>query len=85
MTTSFAYFARGNILASFYIQPMGCVLAILSIMAFWTALYMAATGRAVNHLLNRLPVKWLGLFFMWFGLTAWAWKIFIHLTHHDGW
>jgi hypothetical protein len=85
MTTSFAYFARGNIVASFYIQPMGCVLAALSIMAFWTGMYLALTGRPVHRLLDRLPVKVIGLFFMWFGLTAWAWKIYIHITHRDGW
>jgi len=85
MTTSWAYFARGNIVASFYIQPMGCVLAGMSIMVFWTGLYMAATGRAVHRLLDRLPVKLIVMFFMWFGLTAWAWKIYIHLSGHDGW
>src|SRR5688572_14176698 len=30
MTTSFAWFARGNLLASFYVQPIGMVLALLT-------------------------------------------------------
>src|SRR5450432_1206527 len=45
MTTSFAWFARGNLLASFYIQPMGALLALLTVAAFWAGLYEAFTGR----------------------------------------
>jgi hypothetical protein len=85
MTTSFAYFSRGNIAASFYIQPMGCVLALLSIAAFWSALYVACSVRAAHRLLDYLPVKSIGFFLFWFGLAAWAWKIYIHITHRDGW
>ena len=85
MTTSFAYFARGNIVASFYVQPMGCVLAMLSVMVFWSGLYLAFSGRAVHRLMHQLPVKWMGFFLVWFGLAAWAWKIFIHVSHRDGW
>src|ERR1700743_937593 len=40
MTTSFSWFTRGNLAASFYIQPMGCVLAILCAAGFWIGLYM---------------------------------------------
>jgi hypothetical protein len=85
MTTSFAYFSRGNIVASFYIQPMGCVLAALSIMVFWFCLYLAISGRAVHRQFDRLPMNLLGFYFISFGLGAWAWKIIIHITHHDGW
>src|SRR5450432_3468050 len=45
MTTSFAWFARGNLLASFYIQPMGALLALLAVITFWTGAYIAFTGR----------------------------------------
>src|SRR5689334_15070226 len=41
MTTSFAHFVRGNIIASFWVQPMGTVLALMATMTFWTALYIA--------------------------------------------
>src|SRR5215213_6838704 len=41
MTTSFAWFVRGNALASLYVQPMGFVLAVLVAAAAWTAGYIA--------------------------------------------
>src|SRR5919112_1444615 len=43
MTTSFAWFVRGNIPASLYIQPMGTLLAAGAAATFWAALYIAAT------------------------------------------
>jgi hypothetical protein len=85
MTTSFAYFARGRILASLYVQPMGTLLAFMAAMVFWVGTYEALTGRAFHRLLQILPAG----YYLWtlFGLAlvAWAWKIFIHLTHRDGW
>ena len=50
MTTSFSWFARGNLLASFYIQPMGTVLAVIAVIAFWSGLYVAVSGRAAHRL-----------------------------------
>src|SRR5688572_24402045 len=44
MTTSFAWFVRGNVLASFYTQPMGTALATATVLGFWSALYVACTG-----------------------------------------
>src|SRR3954471_20120678 len=41
MTTSFAWFVRGNWLASFYVQPMGFILALLCAMIFWSGLFIA--------------------------------------------
>jgi Protein of unknown function (DUF2752) len=85
MTTSYAWFARGNFLASVYVQPMGFLLALLTVMAFWTGLYVAATGRAVYQLMSRGPTRYYvpGLF-AW-AIIAWGWKIFIHLHGIDGW
>ena len=86
MTTSYAWFARGNFLASLYVQPMGFLLAVLTVLVFWTGLYVAATGRAVYQLLmSRGPSRYYvpGLF-AW-AIIAWGWKIFIHLHGIDGW
>src|ERR1700685_2707007 len=55
MTTSFAWFVRGNIAASFYVQPMGCLLSVFTVAAFWTGLYIAASGRAVFRLIQFIP------------------------------
>lgn len=85
MTTSFAWFVRGNWIASFYVQPMGFLLAIITGTVFWAALYIASTGRPIQRLLRQLNGAWLVAALMGFGIGAWAWKIFIHLRGMDGW
>lgn len=85
MTTSWAWFAHGNLRASFYVQPMGTVLAMLTACAFWTALYCAATGRPVYQLLRVLPSRYYFVPLLAFAILAWGWKIYIHLAGRDGW
>jgi hypothetical protein len=85
MTTSFAHFARGNIAASLYVQPMGTVLATLTAATVWIALYTALTGESVLRLLQILPARYYFLPLMFFAVAAWGWKIFIHLRGIDGW
>lgn len=85
MTTSFAWFARGNIPASLYVQPMGTVLAVLTVLGMWTGLYMAATGTAVHRLLGRVPPRYYVVPLLAAAIIAWAWKIFIHTRGIDGW
>ena len=41
MTTSFAWFAKGNLLASAYVQPMGTILALLAAACVWGGFYIA--------------------------------------------
>jgi hypothetical protein len=90
MTTSFAWFVRANFPASFYVQPMGAILAILCSAVFWVGAYIAITARPVHRLLTRGPggydlssrVVWI-LFFA--TMLAWGWKIAIHLGKVDGW
>jgi hypothetical protein len=85
MTTSYAHFVRGELLASLYVQPAGTVLAALTAMGFWAGIYAAVTGRPVHRILRFIPVKYL----LWplFGIVivAWIWKIFIHVNGRDGW
>ncbi|CAN5567563.1 hypothetical protein BH10PLA1_BH10PLA1_09750 [soil metagenome] len=85
MTTSFAWFVRGNFLASFYVQPMGFVLAVAAAMTIWGALYIAVSGRPVYVLLDFIPLRYTLLPALLFGVAAWGWKIFIHLHGIDGW
>jgi hypothetical protein len=85
MTTSFSYMVRGNVAASFYVQPMGATLCILTAMAFWTALYIAVTGKPALRLLRFVPTGYYLLPLMFLGVAAWGWKIFIHLHGIDGW
>ena len=46
---------------------------------------LAVSGRPAHRLLNYLP----GRYYLWplliFGVLAWVWKIFIHVTGRDGW
>lgn len=85
MTTSFAWFARGNVLASLYVQPMGFVLACITAITFWTSLYVAMTGRPVYRVMQMLPTRyWLIPLLSW-AVLGWGWKILIHLTNVDGW
>ncbi len=85
MTTSFAWFVRGNWVASFYVQPMGFVLALLAAMTFWTATYVAISGKPAYVLLRFIPRRYTLLPLLLFGVAAWGWKIFIHLRGMDGW
>ena len=85
MTTSFAWFVRGNLLASFYVQPMGCVLALLCAVTVSAAAYAAFTGAAVHRVILMLPKRYHLIPLLGFGLIAWAWKIFIHTHGIDGW
>jgi hypothetical protein len=85
MTTSFAWLARGNFPAAFYVQPMGALLGLATIATFWVALYVAATGRAVYRLLSLGPSRYYVPAIAALAVLAWAWKIFIHLRGIDGW
>lgn len=85
MTTSFSWFVRGNILASLYVQPMGCALAFCTAVAFLACTYIAVTGRAawrIARFIPVVPIIW-SLVGLW--LLAWGWKVFIHLRGIDGW
>lgn len=85
MTTSFSFFAHGNLLASFYVQPLGMVLAMTTCAVFWIALYMGVTGKPVLRLLRWTAWRYHLLAFMLFAIAAWGWKIWIHVRGIDGW
>jgi hypothetical protein len=85
MTTSFAWFARGNLAASFYVQPMGAILASLNVLLFWAGLYEGISGRAMHRLILFLPAHYYVLTLAGGGIAAWMWKIFIHVHGIDGW
>jgi len=85
MTTSFTWFAEGNLLASFYVQPMGFLLALSAACCVWAGTYIAVTGRPLHRLLTFFPA---GTFLLWillFFVLAWGWKILIQFRGIDGW
>jgi hypothetical protein len=79
------FFSHGNPVASFYIQPMGFVIAVGLAVAVWVGAYIAITGRPVHRLLWFIPVRTWLLVLLGFAIGGWGWKIFIHLTGRDGW
>ena len=85
MTTSFAWFARGNLAASFYIQPMGMALALICGCGVWGAGYVAITGRPVFRVLTVFPEKVYLFPLLALAILAWGWKMYIHVHHIDGW
>lgn len=85
MTTSFTWFAHGNLLASFYVQPMGMMLAMAAAGCVWGGLYIAITGRPAHRLLTAIPARGFLVGVLAFAILAWGWKIFLQLRGLDGW
>ena len=85
MTTSFTWFARGNLLASLYVQPMGMLLALAAAFCVWGGGYVAITGRPAHRLLSLIWTRNTFIAVLVVGIVAWAWKILIHLNGWDGW
>ena len=84
-TTAFTYFAHGNFVASFYTQPMGALLALVSAVAVWIGFYIAFTGRPVHRLFGLLSSRYYLMPILIFALVSWGWKIFLTRTGRDGW
>ncbi|GIW77444.1 MAG: hypothetical protein KatS3mg104_2507 [Phycisphaerae bacterium] len=74
LTTSFAYWARGHLLASFTTQPFGFVLAGFLGVIFWSGLYCGLTGKASYRWIRKIPLRAHLWFWLGTGLFGWAWK-----------
>jgi len=85
MTTSWAWFVRGNIEASLYVQPMGAVLAVAAVWCVWVGLYVGVTGKPVYRLLRVVPGRYFCVPLVGLWIMAWGWKVYIHLAGMDGW
>jgi hypothetical protein len=85
MTTSFTWFAHGNLLASLYVQPMGMALAVAAAGCVWGGYYVAVTGRPAHRLLTMIPARGFLVGVLAFAILAWGWKIFLRLRGLDGW
>ena len=85
MTTSVSHFAKGNWLASLYVQPGGFLVALACGALFWAGLYEFATGSPLHRLVNQVPALYLVPAVLGFFIAAWGWKIFIHLRGAGGW
>ena len=81
MTTSFAYAVRGRLIAAFIAQPFGLILCLGTAAAFWSAIYVAATGRPAYLLLRFVPGRVHAVLWPSLTLAAWAWKIALSAGH----
>ncbi|MBL1215879.1 MAG: DUF2752 domain-containing protein [Planctomycetes bacterium] len=75
MTTAFAHAADGHFIKAFLVQPMGLLLALLTVMAFWVALVVTLTGSRIGQsmvLFWRPATVW-GLGFL--TLISWLYTI----------
>lgn len=85
MTTSFAHFAHGHLLASFYTQPFAAGLAGATAVAFWVTGYCLLTGKPAYRLLRRLPTGPTVFTLLMLWLLSWGYKILLVAGGHDGW
>jgi hypothetical protein len=75
MTTAFSLFVRGRVTTSFYVQPMGALLAFLAGCCVWGGLYCGITGRAVYRVLQAVPSRYYLTPILSWAVAAWVWKI----------
>lgn len=85
MTTSFAWFFKGHLLASLYVQPAGFLAAYLTIVVACFSLYEGLTGRPIHRMLRFVAPRWALISGVAIVLAAWGWKIAIRLMGVDGW
>jgi len=85
MTTSFAWFVRGKLLASIFIEPMGALLAALTATAVPLGLFIGITGRPVHRRLAPLLRRRVLVILIAFAALSWSWKVLIHVNGWDGW
>src|SRR5207249_12104840 len=73
---------RGNWLASFYVQPMGLLLALGAGALFWGGLFMALTGAPLHRLAAQTSGVYWTTGLVGFAILAWGWKMFIRSEEH---
>lgn len=85
MTTSFAWFFRGNLLASLWVQPAGFAGAYFTAMLLPVALYEALTGRPLHRMARLLNGKFWLILLLSILAGGWLWKIATTLAGASGW
>ncbi len=85
MTTSFAWFVRGNIVASLWTQPLGTIFAVFAAIGFWVAIYIGLTGRPAHRLVHLIPARYYVLPLIVLAFAAWGWKMFVHVKNIGAW
>ena len=85
MTTAFAHTVRGQLYQAFAVQPAGALAALLCAVGAVGGIYIAATGRRIDHYLVR--INWiLGIFIVAVVvLASWGWICLLtYIRSHYG-
>jgi len=77
MTTSFAHFVRGELIASFHAQPAGLVIALMTLIVGIGATAVLMTGRMIELNWYRIPPGRVALGIVLLLLAGWGYKIAI--------
>jgi Na+/melibiose symporter-like transporter len=75
MTTAFSHAARGDLIASFAAQPLGCVLAVSTAVALLISLLVMVTGAPLARPLGALWGRRTGWWIAAAVLAAWIYKL----------
>ena len=75
MTTAVSYAAHGNLLRSFWTQPLGFAFALATTMAMFIGTYTAATGSRVGIVLAGMWTRRATWWLIAFAMASWLFKI----------
>lgn len=75
MTTAFAYFVRGRLIAAFRAQPFGLVLAIATLAVLVLSLREAISGRVWRVNWYRVRPRYVVIAIVILTLAGWGYKI----------
>lgn len=79
-TTAFAHYVRGSFFTSFYVQPLGFLIAVLATATVVSGTYVATTGRPVYRLLRFIPSRYYVIPIIVYAIGSWGWKMVSHLA-----
>ena len=78
MTTAWSHTVRGEFISAFKTQPLGMLLAFVSILVAIGGFVTAFTGFSFQPLFYRFPPSRLIIFGIILALLAWGFKILLH-------
>lgn len=78
MTTAYSHAVRGEIPSAFFAQPMGLLLAILTMLIVFGGFFSLITGYSFTWLQYQFPPSKVFIVFVVLTLASWGLKILIH-------
>ena len=78
MTTAWSHTVRGEFSSAFMTQPMGMLLALMTVFIAIGSMITVCTGYSFQPLLYRFPPSKIFILVIVLTLTAWGFKILLH-------